>query len=139
MNTGSHIGEYIKQKLKQEGRSQSWLADQLGFTRQNINPTIMDKSVLDVERLVQLERVLGRAFFEDYYKANPNVQPSVREVDESTGSETVQTNVLPNTNGFSLSLQIDPENFNPDKTQILSKHLEKMLRDYQAELKNNKL
>ena len=138
MNTDSHIGEYIKQKLKDQGRQGSWLAEKLGFTRQNIYPSIFEKSVIPVERLIELERILGKEFFDDFYEQNPNVQPSVREVKSEYTTQDVQPNIQPKTHGFSLSLQIDPANFDPEDTPILSKHLQKMLEGYQEEIKQLK-
>lgn len=137
MNADSHIGEYIKQRLKQEGRLQSWLADKLGFTRQNITPTILEKSVLPIDRIVELEKILGRGFFADFYAQNPEVDPRYREPSDETQAHSSRIEI-PQGSGFTLSFQIDPENFDPDKTPLLSKHLQRMLEDYQQDIKQLK-
>lgn len=62
-----HIGNRIKQKLREDRRSAAWLAQQICCTRTNIYK-ILRKSSIDIALLVRISRVLGHDFFEDISK-----------------------------------------------------------------------
>jgi len=70
-----HIGEIIQNKMKEERRSASWLADELSCTRKNVYK-IYKKSNIDIVQLLQISCALNYNFFNDisniFYKMPTN-------------------------------------------------------------------
>ena len=62
-----HVGQLIKQELKNQGRTVSWLARELNCSRSNLY-VIFEKSTLDTSVLMQISQLLGVDFFQ-YYTA----------------------------------------------------------------------
>ena len=65
-----HIGDLIKKKLKEEGRSVSWLAKKIHCKRDNVYK-IFDKSSIDTAQLLRISFVLKTNFLmylSDYYQ-----------------------------------------------------------------------
>ena len=60
-----HIGQIIKQELVNQGRSVTWLARRLNFSRSNMYK-IFDKSTLDTAILMQISQLLNVDFFQYY-------------------------------------------------------------------------
>ena len=60
-----HIGRIIRQELENQGRSVTWLAKQLNFSRANLY-NIFDKSTLDTAVLMQISQLLKVDFFQYY-------------------------------------------------------------------------
>jgi len=59
-----HIGMKIREKMKEEGRSVSWLAKKLNCNRSNIYK-IYEKSNMDMTQLLRISRILNYDFFND--------------------------------------------------------------------------
>lgn len=62
-----HIGQLIKEELKNQGRSVTWLAKGLNCSRSNVY-VIFDKPTVDTSVLMQISKLLGVDFFEYYTK-----------------------------------------------------------------------
>lgn len=62
-----HIGQLIRQELKEQGRSVTWLAKNLNCSRSNVY-IIFDKPTLDTSVLMQISKLLGVDFFRYYTK-----------------------------------------------------------------------
>ena len=60
-----HIGRIVRQTLKSQGRTVTWLAQQLPCDRSNVYK-IFAKRTLDTELLLTLSKVLGVDFFQIY-------------------------------------------------------------------------
>ena len=58
-----HVGELIKERLKEEGKSVVWLAQELGCHRTNVY-NIFEKSSLDTNILRRISIVIQHNFFE---------------------------------------------------------------------------
>lgn len=58
-----HVGELIKERLKEEGKSVVWLAQELGCHRTNVY-NIFEKSSLDTNILRHISIVMQHNFFE---------------------------------------------------------------------------
>ena len=58
-----HVGELIKERLKEEGKSVVWLAQELGCHRTNVY-NIFEKSSLDTNILRRISIVMQHNFFE---------------------------------------------------------------------------
>jgi DNA invertase Pin-like site-specific DNA recombinase len=63
-----HIGELIRQKLEEEGRSSSWLAKKIHCHRTNIYK-IFQKENIDVEQLMLISEAMNIDFFIYYSEA----------------------------------------------------------------------
>jgi len=61
------IGKHIQDKMKEQGRSASWLARQLCCDRTNIYKIYRRKSI-DTDVLQKISDLLGYNFFELYKK-----------------------------------------------------------------------
>ena len=62
-----HIGQLIRQELKEQGRSVTWLAKNLNCSRSNVY-IIFDKPTLDTSVLMQISKLLDVDFFRYYTK-----------------------------------------------------------------------
>lgn len=65
-----HIGSLIQETLEKQGRSVTWLAKQLNYTRENMY-NIFKKSWIDTETLMKISLALDYNFFLlylDFYK-----------------------------------------------------------------------
>ena len=62
-----HIGEAIRKELERQGKTITWLAEQLPCHRTNIY-RIFDKSSIDTGTLINLSKILEHNFFADLSK-----------------------------------------------------------------------
>ncbi len=62
-----HIGHSIKEELRRQGRSVTWLSCQLGTHRKTIY-RIFNSYSIDTQTLFRISKLLGRNFFEEYSK-----------------------------------------------------------------------
>lgn len=60
-----HIGKRIKQKLAEQGRTSSWLAQQLSYNRTTMYK-IYDKASLDTQMLLRISRIMEYDFFQEF-------------------------------------------------------------------------
>lgn len=61
-----HIGQILKEKLKEDGKSVVWLARELGCHRTNIY-NLFDKYSIDTQLLERISIIMRHNFF-DLYK-----------------------------------------------------------------------
>lgn len=62
-----HIGNLIRQTLKERGYTVVWFAAQLAYTRVNVYK-IFEKKSLDTDLLMRISVILGTNFFKPYYE-----------------------------------------------------------------------
>ena len=62
-----HIGKMIRQTLRKQGRSVTWLAKELNCCRTNMY-LIFQKSHLDTALLLRISHIMGYNFFADVAK-----------------------------------------------------------------------
>lgn len=60
-----HIGQLIKQKMEEEGKTVSWLARNLSYCRTNVYK-IYEKKSIDTDLLLRISALLEYDFFSDY-------------------------------------------------------------------------
>ena len=60
-----HIGKLIKAKMKEQGRTNVWLARQLPCSPNHIYK-IYNSPSINTEMLVRISKILGYNFFEDF-------------------------------------------------------------------------
>lgn len=60
-----NIGKIIKEVLAQQGRSITWLAQQMGTTR-NLVYKMFDREIIYTDRLLQISQLLDYDFFKCY-------------------------------------------------------------------------
>ena len=60
-----HIGQLIKQKMEEEGKTVSWLARELSYCRTNVYK-IYDKKSIDTDLLLRISNLLHYDFFAVY-------------------------------------------------------------------------
>lgn len=60
-----HIGRIIREELRQQGRTVTWLAQQLNLPRRSCY-RIFDSYSIDTQLLFRISQLLGRNFFEEY-------------------------------------------------------------------------
>ena len=66
-----HIGKVIEYTLHEQGRSVSWLAEQLCCTRVNVYKVFHRESI-DVHMLSRISKALSHDFFKDLSRALEN-------------------------------------------------------------------
>lgn len=62
-----HIGQLIRNKLREQGRTVTWFADRLCCTRANVYK-IFAKDNIDIKLLLKVSEILDVNFFEIYYR-----------------------------------------------------------------------
>ena len=62
-----HIGKLIKAKMKEQGRTNVWLARQLPCSPNHIYK-IYNSPSINTEMLVRISKILDYNFFEDFIK-----------------------------------------------------------------------
>ncbi|MBR7023368.1 MAG: XRE family transcriptional regulator [Bacteroidales bacterium] len=67
MNEAPHIGNLIKAELARQQRSVTWLARQMGCSRQNLCRQL-DHSYLGTDQLLKISLILHRDFFQCFTK-----------------------------------------------------------------------
>lgn len=65
MNELPHIGELIRQELRQQGRSNVWLSQQIHCNQRTISK-IFKKQYIDTCQLWQISKALNHDFFKVY-------------------------------------------------------------------------
>ena len=60
-----HIGQIIRQELRNKGYTLSWLARELNCSRSNVYK-FLDKASLDTSLLLQISLLIGVDFFQYY-------------------------------------------------------------------------
>lgn len=65
MNSPIHIGSIIKEELRKQGKTNSWLAKEINVNPRTVNKIFL-KSVIDTHQLLQISQVLGVDFFRYY-------------------------------------------------------------------------
>ena len=110
MSTGNHIGEYIARKLKEQGRTKTWLAGRMHTSRQNL-VNLFDKVELTPSRIQEIKAAVGDdQFFNDYFRENPELGefvPNAREL--AAVYERVDRGP-----GYKITIEIDPDAFDAD-------------------------
>jgi plasmid maintenance system antidote protein VapI len=66
-----HIGEIVRDLVRQKGLSDARFANLIGMQRQNVKKMVFEKHGLDTDLLCTISEVLECNFF-DYYKSNRN-------------------------------------------------------------------
>ena len=65
-----HIGNLIRDELRRQTRTNTWLAEQIGVTPRTVNK-IFSKMVIDTAQLSNISKALNHDFFK-YYSDNLN-------------------------------------------------------------------
>ncbi|MBQ9417592.1 MAG: helix-turn-helix transcriptional regulator [Bacteroidales bacterium] len=60
-----HIGNLVRQALRQSGHTNQWLADQMGMDRSTLQ-RLFNKPSIDTQQLFRLSRILGCDLFRHY-------------------------------------------------------------------------
>ena len=72
----THIGNIIRLKLQEQGRSAAWLAKQIPCTRNNVFK-IMRKSHISTDLLLRISKILDFNFFNCFdYQTGENSMPN---------------------------------------------------------------
>src|SRR5690606_22849589 len=80
VSTETHIGEYLARKLKETGRTKTWLAKQMNFSRQNLENYIAKDEFRPSELARIMEAIGDPSFFDEY--EGPTKPPKPIEVKE---------------------------------------------------------
>lgn len=65
MDNEPHIGHIIKQELRRQGRTITWLATQLGYSRQNMYK-LFERKWIYTDLLLKISDIMGYDFFKCY-------------------------------------------------------------------------
>lgn len=60
-----HIGQLIRDELRHQGRTNQWLADQLGIDRRTLQ-RLYNKSSIDTQMLFRICKILKKDLFVNY-------------------------------------------------------------------------
>ena len=81
-----HVGNEIKKELSVQGKSARWLANEICLTPQAVYD-IFKKDNINTDRLIKIQRALGRDFFMEYSQFVKNGGVVANEEDESVLQE----------------------------------------------------
>lgn len=81
-----HVGNEIKKELSAQGKSARWLANEICLTPQAVYD-IFKKDDINTDRLIKIQRALGRDFFMEYSQYVKNGGVVANEEDESVLQE----------------------------------------------------
>lgn len=126
VNPGEHIGEFIKNKLKDEGRTITWFAKNMGFTRQNAQNWLNRSEFLPSEFLKVKEAVGDSKFFDEFFENNPKMKGYYHDGAKEAPETKEELNYQRTGMGYTLRIEVDPEDFNPEEWDRLGKGLEAM-------------
>lgn len=65
MSEQIHIGSIIRDELRRQGKTNSWLAKQINVNQRTINKIFL-KPIIDTGQLFQISQVMGVDFFKFY-------------------------------------------------------------------------
>lgn len=65
MQEEPHIGHLIKAELRKQGRTITWLASQLGYSRQNVYK-LFERRWIYTDLLLKISDIMGHDFFKCY-------------------------------------------------------------------------
>ena len=65
MHEEPHIGHLIKTELRKQGRTITWLASQLGYSRQNMYK-LFERRWIYTDLLLKISDIMGHDFFKCY-------------------------------------------------------------------------
>lgn len=65
MDNEPHIGHIIKQELRRQGRTITWLAAQLGYSRQNMYK-LFERNWIYTDLLLKISEIMDYDFFGHY-------------------------------------------------------------------------
>lgn len=65
MDNEPHIGHIIKQELRRQGRTITWLATQLGYSRQNMYK-LFERKWIYTDLLLKISDIMDNDFFKCY-------------------------------------------------------------------------
>lgn len=116
-----HVGEYIRAKLRQRGLTQARIAQVIGIPSQTFSKRL-EQHDWKTKQLMEIEKATGDPhFFDDFF--NTSGLKRYRQPMEDTVDDH-PTAVSGATKGYRISLEIDPEVFDPDDfhqiTRVLS-------------------
>ena len=80
LQSNIHIGHLIREQLKADQRSASWLAREIGCTRNHVYK-IFNKPSLDAELILKISIAMSFNFFQ-YYSAEVNAAIKARMGEE---------------------------------------------------------
>lgn len=75
--TSVHIGEIIRQKIKEMNISQAQFAKALNIQRQNIKKTVFEKHGIDTDLLCTISNYLGCNLFDYYTDRSDCAKPKI--------------------------------------------------------------
>ena len=119
----NHIGEFIKEKLREKGIRQSAIAEKMGMSRQNFSKTILDKHELLNSQVLQLKEILGIDFFDEFGGKSADSLPKVNEGSADYGK-------VKGGKGFKIFIEVDPENFDSSDADKLSLGIQELLEKF---------
>jgi hypothetical protein len=68
MPSNINIGSIIREELRRQGRTNKWLAEQIGVNTRTVNKIFL-KSVIDTQQLMLISQALHVDFFKLYSEA----------------------------------------------------------------------
>lgn len=67
-NSKIHIGQLVREQVRQQGRHITWFAVQMGCSRNNVY-NIFQSEGIDTEQLMRISQILNYNFFAAYQQA----------------------------------------------------------------------
>ena len=137
MSYENHIGEFLKAKLTKEGRTQAWLAKEMKTSRQNISNTWISKTEYKPSEIKELEKVLGKDFFTEFFQKNKIVGTHFAQVSRSFKENQIAISTGSSDFGFKLKIEIDPYQFNAEHAHILGDCIKIALADFKKSIEED--
>jgi transcriptional regulator with XRE-family HTH domain len=137
MSYENHIGEFLKAKLTKGGRTQAWLAKEMKTSRQNISNTWISKTEYKPSEINELEKVLGKDFFTEFFQVNKIPGTRFAQVSQSFKENKIPIPTGSSDFGFKLKIEIDPYQFNAEHAHILGDCLKRALEEFKKSIEED--
>lgn len=125
------MGEYAREEIKRRGLKIAQVARNLGISRQSMDWRF-SKDEWSMSEMNSLEEaVQDKSFFDRYFETTKAKRPATSVVGNMVG-EPEQAGYVkksaPNNLGYTISIEVDPENFNPQEWDRMSEAMKEMMK-----------
>lgn len=122
------MGEYVREEIKRRGLVISHIARNLGISRQSMDWRF-SKDEWSMSEVAALQKAVGDdSFFDRYFENSDQPRPfsNVKEVSVAAEEKSVYETKAKKS-GYRISIEVDPDDFNPQEFDRMSEALKEMM------------
>ncbi|TNE26096.1 MAG: hypothetical protein EP346_14330 [Bacteroidetes bacterium] len=128
--TFRRMGEFARDEIKRRGLKLSQIASNMGIARQTLDYRFR-KDEWSLSEMETLQDAVGdKSFFDGYFQASWSEQYRTKKRSEQVGQVEIKGGKKKKSElkpGYRISVEVDPENFNPKEWDRMSNALKEMM------------